>query len=75
MISANITLNDYEKELLKKLDEIFEKHKAELKQLNKQWKKRICFIENIYRRHLRIPEVKPDDYLDDIPILKEVKKI
>jgi hypothetical protein len=75
MDSLKLTLNDYEKELLKKLDEIFEKHKAELKQLNKQWKDRICSIENIYRRHLGIPEVKPEDYLDDIPILKEVKKI
>ena len=66
-----VTLNNFEKGLMRKLDKIFEKHRADIKQLNKQWKERICSVENFYRRHLSLglPDKKPEDYIEDIPII------
>jgi len=47
------------------------RHKAELKELNRLWKERLCSIENIYRKHLGLTPVRPEDLLDELPLIKD----
>jgi len=45
---------------LKYIDKIQEEHRLEVLRLNNEWIRRMASIENVYRRHLGLPELKED---------------